>query len=113
MELHRLDCTSSHRRLDAYNFVRRLLVETPPEQIRPSKLLTGDDLREMGYKPGPVFSRILRSLEDAQLEGKVSTRDEAMRYVGSKFRPKDCERPEEGEPSADKDGRVLGRSGSR
>jgi poly(A) polymerase len=113
MELHRLDCTSSHRRLDAYNFVRRLLVETPPEQIRPSKLLTGDDLREMGYTPGPVFSRILGSLEDAQLEGKVSTRDEAMRYVRSKFKPKDREKPEEAEPFADKDGSVLRPSGSR
>jgi hypothetical protein len=66
----------------------------------------------MGYKPGPVFSRILSSLEDAQLEGKVSTRDEAMRYVRSKFKPKDREEPEEGEPFADKDGRVLRRSGS-
>ena len=87
-------------------------METPPEQIRPSKLLTGDDLREMGYKPGPAFSRILGSLEDAQLEGKVSTRDEATRYVRSKFKPKDREKPEEEVPFADKDGKVFGRSGS-
>jgi hypothetical protein len=112
MELHRLDCTSSHRQLDSYNFVRKLLAETPSEQIRPSKLLTGDDLQEMGYKPGPAFSRILASLEDAQLEGKVNTREEAGRYVRSKFKPKGNEKPEDGELLADKDGRVLRRGGS-
>jgi poly(A) polymerase len=112
MQLHWLDCTSSHRRLDSYNFVRRLLAETPPEQIRPSKLLTGDELRDMGYKPGPVFSQILASLEDAQLEGKVSTPDEARRYVRGKFNLKGAEKPEEGEPFADRVGRVLRPSGS-
>jgi len=112
LQLHRLDCTSSHRRLDSYNFVRRLLAETPPEQIRPSKLLTGDDLRDMGYKPGPVFSQILASLEDAQLEAKVSTPDEARRYVRSKFKPKGGEKSEEGEPFADKIGNFLRRGGS-
>jgi poly(A) polymerase len=111
MELHRLDCTSSHRRMDAYAFVSRLLNETPPEQIRPSKLLTGDNLREMGYKPGPIFSQILASLEDAQLEGKVSTEDEAIRYVRSKFRPKGPEKSQELKPFADRDGRVIRRNG--
>jgi poly(A) polymerase len=96
MELHRLDCSSSNRRLGAYNFVRKLLVETPPEQIRPSKLLTGNDLRDMGYRPGPVFSQILACVEDAQLEGKVTTLEEARRYVSSKFRPKKTESAEEG-----------------
>jgi poly(A) polymerase len=110
MELHRLDCTSSHRRMDAYDFVSRLLTETPPEQIRPSKLLTGDDLREMGYKPGPIFSQILASLEDAQLEGKVSTEQEARRYVRSKFRPRGPEKSQEVEPFADRVGRVLRRN---
>jgi hypothetical protein len=69
-------------------------------------------LREIGYKPGTVFSQILGSLEDAQLEGKVSTPDEAIRYVRNKFGPKDREKAEEGKPFADKDGRVLRRGGS-
>jgi poly(A) polymerase len=81
LELHRLDCLSSHRRLDAYEFVRQMLAETPPEQIRPAKLLSGDDLREMGYKPGPVFSEILRSLEDLQLEGRLDTASAAVAWV--------------------------------
>jgi poly(A) polymerase len=85
LALHRLDCISSHRRLDAYDFVRKVLAETPPEQITPPRLLTGDDLMEMGYSPGPLFSQILHALEDAQLESQVSTREDARRFVTTKF----------------------------
>jgi poly(A) polymerase len=106
MELHRLDCTSSNRRLQSYDFIRRMLEETPPEQIRPAKLLTGNDLSEMGYKPGPVFSQILASLEDAQLEGKIATQSEARRYVSSKFRPKITEKTEGGAPGTDRRSRI-------
>jgi poly(A) polymerase len=85
MELHKLDCLSSHRRLDAYESVQRLLAETPPEQIRPPRLLTGDDIQEMGYVPGPLFREILRSLEDAQLEGQIQTPEQAVKYVRKRF----------------------------
>lgn len=85
LELHRLDCLASHARLDAYEHIRRILTETPPEEIRPPRLLTGDDLKRMGYRPGPVFSEILRSVEDAQLEGKVRTQGEATQYVKANF----------------------------
>jgi poly(A) polymerase len=85
LALHRLDCLSSHRHLDAYDFVRRTLEETPAEEIRPAKLLTGDDLQGLGYQPGPLFSKILRSLEDAQLEGLVRSRDEAIAFVAEHY----------------------------
>ncbi|HEY4818047.1 MAG TPA: CCA tRNA nucleotidyltransferase [Candidatus Acidoferrum sp.] len=85
LELHRLDCLSSHRRLESYGFVTRTLAETPPEQIRPARLLTGEDLLEMGYQPGPVFSEMLRAVEDAQLEGQLKTKDEAKEYVKHSF----------------------------
>ena len=85
LELHRLDCLSSHRRLESYGFVTRTLAETPPEQIRPTRLLTGEDLLEMGYQPGPVFSEMLRAVEDAQLEGQLKTKDEAKEYVKHSF----------------------------
>jgi poly(A) polymerase len=81
LELHRLDCLSSHRRLESYGFVSQVLAETPAEQIRPPRLLTGDDLLEMGYKPGPVFREILNAVEDAQLEGQIQTKDEAREYA--------------------------------
>ena len=86
LALHRLDCLSSRRHLDAYEFVNKILVETPAEQIHPARLLTGNDLLAMGYQAGPAFSRALTALEDAQLEGKVQTIDEAKTFIQEHFR---------------------------
>jgi poly(A) polymerase len=91
LELHRLDCLSSHRHLESYGFVQQVLTETPPEQIRPPRLLTGDDLQEMGYRPGPIFSEILRAVEDAQLEGQLGSPREAVEYVRKRFAGKRAE----------------------
>jgi putative nucleotidyltransferase with HDIG domain len=85
LELHRLDCLSSHRKLDSYEAVQQFLAETPPEEVRPQRVLTGTDLSEMGYIPGPLFSEILRAVEDAQLEGQVTTKVEAEELVRKKF----------------------------
>jgi putative nucleotidyltransferase with HDIG domain len=85
MELHKLDCLSSHRKLDSYGLVQQFLAETPAEEVRPQRVLTGTDLREMGYIPGPLFSEILRAVEDAQLEGQVSTKAQALELVRQKF----------------------------
>ncbi len=85
LALHRLDCLSSHGHLDALAFVERFLAETPPEQVRPERLLNGNDLKALGFQPGPLFSEALRALEDAQLEGEVRTREEAEKYVVRKF----------------------------
>ncbi|PYU98101.1 MAG: phosphohydrolase [Acidobacteria bacterium] len=71
LELHRLDCLSSHRDLTNYELARRMLEETPPQEIKPAPLVRGDDLIAKGYKPGPLFKQILQTVEDAQLEGKV------------------------------------------
>ena len=60
----------------------KMLAETPHEEIHPPKLLTGDDLLAMGYRQGPVFGQILGTLEDAQLEGKVETKEEAASSYG-------------------------------
>jgi poly(A) polymerase len=78
LELHRLDCLSSHRNLENHEFVRRFLAETPPAEVRPARLISGDDLIGLGLKPGPEFKEILRNIEDAQLEGSIRTRDEAV-----------------------------------
>lgn len=85
LELHRLDCLSSHGSLSSYDFVQRFLAETPPEAVRPARLLSGDDLKDMGFRPGPTFKEILAAVEDAQLEGKIGTRDEALDFVRSQF----------------------------
>jgi len=85
LELHRLDCLSSHRDLTCYDFVQRFLAETPPDAMRPARLLSGEDLKRMGYSPGPVFKEILRAVEDAQLEGKIQTQQEAIGMVKERF----------------------------
>ena len=85
LELHRIDCLSSHGNLALYNFVRERREHTSEEDIRPAPLLSGDDLIELGYKPGPEFRDILAAVEDAQLEGTLHTRDEALSFVLSAF----------------------------
>jgi poly(A) polymerase len=86
LELHRLDSLSSHGLLEAYDYVREKLHSIPPEAIRPTPLVTGDDLIEAGYEPGPRFKEILGAVEDAQLEGRLTSRDAAMEYVRREFR---------------------------
>jgi poly(A) polymerase len=83
LELHRLDCLSSHRNLDAYNFVQQFLAETPPDQVRPPRLVTGDDLKDMGMRPGPRFKEILLAVEEAQLDGRFSDRQSALDFARS------------------------------
>ncbi len=85
LELHKIDCLSSHGDLGLYEFVRRKLAETPPEQIRPKPLLTGHDLIAAGYTPGPRFKEILAAVEDAQLEGVLTSREEALGFAKSNF----------------------------
>ncbi len=85
VELHRIDCLSSNGQLDSYDYVRAQMQAIPPEEIHPQPLLTGDDLIEAGYEPGPRFKEILGAVEDAQLEGRISTREEAMEYVLREF----------------------------
>ena len=85
LELHRLDCIASHGDLTNYELARRMLEETPKERIKPAPLLRGDDLIARGYSPGPVFKEILRAVEDAQLEGRLHTRDEALRLMEEQF----------------------------
>ena len=85
LELHRLDCMSGSKRLDHYDFARRQLEELGTEQLKPKPLLTGDDLIAEGYRPGPRFAQILSAVEDAQLEGRIQTSDEALALVQSAF----------------------------
>ena len=85
MELHRIDCLSSHRDLSLYDFVGEKLRTTPPEEIRPAPLISGRDLIELGYEPGPRFKEILSAVEDAQLEGKLHSREDAVGLVQQEF----------------------------
>ena len=85
LELHRLDCLASHGMLDAYQFVQRFLEQTPPAQVRPARLVSGDDLKQMGFAPGPQFREILRAVEDAQLDGRLASRAEALAFIRQNY----------------------------
>jgi poly(A) polymerase len=83
--LHRLDCLAGNRNLENYELVKRKLEELPEEQLKPAPLVTGADLIAEGYQPGPRFAEMLAAVEDAQLEGRVRSREEAMKMVRGMF----------------------------
>jgi poly(A) polymerase len=85
LALHRLDCLSSHRNLENYDAMKKFLAETPPELVAPPRFLTGKDLIEMGFRPGPRFKEILNAVEDAQLNGAVEGREAAERFVVEQY----------------------------
>ena len=85
LELHRLDCENSNRNLTTYEFTRAKLNEHPPEKLKPPGLVGGAGLIAAGYAPGPRFTEILRALEDAQLDGEISTREEALSLVAKRW----------------------------
>ena len=81
LELHRLDSMAGCGDLEAYTFVKTLSEDTPKEVVHPAKLITGRDLIERGLQPGPLFREILEAVDEAQLEGTVTTKEEAMAKV--------------------------------
>ncbi|QNI36379.1 CCA tRNA nucleotidyltransferase [Edaphobacter albus] len=83
--LHRMDCLSSHGDLSLYEFAKQKYEATPIESIQPKPLLTGRELIAAGYPPGPRFRKMLEAAEDAQLEGSISTPDQALRFIESRF----------------------------
>jgi len=85
LELHRMDCQASHGDLTLYQFARDKIASMPPEVIRPAPLITGDDLIAAGHKPGPRFKEILSAVEDAQLEGRLTSKEQAMELVDREF----------------------------
>lgn len=85
LALHRADCLASHRNLATYEFIRQKRAEIPAEEVRPSPLVTGDDLIAAGHIPGPKFREILNAVEDAQLEGRLPSRDAALEFVRREF----------------------------
>ena len=85
LELHCIDCQSSHGDLASYNFTREKLAAMPPAVMRPAPLISGDDLIAAGYQPGPQFKQILSAVEDGQLEGRLHGKDDAMAFVAREF----------------------------
>ncbi len=78
LELHRLDCLASNGYTQAYDFLRGKLSELEAEDLSPERLITGHDLLQLGYSPGPEFRRALEAVETAQLEGEIRTKEDAL-----------------------------------
>jgi putative nucleotidyltransferase with HDIG domain len=85
LALHRMDCLAAHGNLDIFDFVRERYESTPEEIVRPKPLLTGRELIAAGYIPGPQFQEMLRTVEDAQLEGVIANAEEAMALIRERF----------------------------
>ena len=88
LDLFRLDCLASHKSLELYEFVKdeyEREIKLNTSTALPEPLINGHDLIAFGYEPGPLFSKILRMVMDGQLEGTVSTRDEAIALVMRNF----------------------------
>lgn len=86
MELHRVDCQSSHGLLDNYDFLHAKEEEFASEPLVPEPLITGTDLiQELGWNPGPKFKEVLEAVGDLQLEGTLTSRDQALEYVRQNY----------------------------
>ena len=85
LELHRIDCLASHGDLGAWAFCKETLERIGPEEIRPSPLIDGHDLIVLGYAPGPAFRAVLTAVEDAQLDGRIASRTEALTMAREMF----------------------------
>jgi len=81
LELARIDALSSNGDLQYYRFCKERLAELKDEEIRPAPLLRGGDLIALGLTPGPIFTDILRQVEDAQLGGELQSRQEALEWL--------------------------------
>jgi len=85
LELHRVDCESSHGLLDNYDFLRQKREEFANEPIIPPPLVRGGDLLALGLKPGPKIGEILEAVETRQLEGALRDREEALEWVKREY----------------------------
>jgi poly(A) polymerase len=87
--LHKVDCASSHGGLDNYDFLLAKKEEFSRAPLIPPPLVRGDDLLRLGWKPGPQIGKILEAVQTRQLEGVLTTRDEALTWIASEFKPGD------------------------
>jgi poly(A) polymerase len=87
LELARIDARAASGNLEYYDFCRAQLAALSHEQMRPAPLLNGHDLIALGHRPGPRLGAILRALEEAQLEGVLASRDDALAWAARTYPP--------------------------
>lgn len=109
LELARLDATAAGGDLQYYDFCRAQLAALSHEEMRPAPLLNGDDLIALGHRPGPRLGEILHSLEEAQLEGVLTTRAEALAWAKRQPPSPDADATRGAEPRGEGGGSRGGR----
>jgi poly(A) polymerase len=77
LALHRADAEASGRAVDHVEYCEGLLREWNDSDLHPKLLLNGHDLQRAGLTPGPLFKTLLDALLEAQLEGTVTSVDQA------------------------------------
>ncbi|MDX1973481.1 MAG: CCA tRNA nucleotidyltransferase [Candidatus Sumerlaeia bacterium] len=87
LNVHFADCMACHQLLTAWDLVRRKQLEFQEALANPvpPPLLNGRELIEMGYTPSPVFKKLLHQLQDLQMEGELTTKEEARIFVSRFF----------------------------
>lgn len=85
LELHRLDCAASNGIVENYVFLLDKYSEfsRAGSAVLPKPFVTGRDLIEAGLKPSPKFKELLERIYELQLDGSVSSRDEALNILSS------------------------------
>jgi poly(A) polymerase len=81
LALHRAIAVANNSSVAHVEFCERVIRDTPPDELNPPPLVTGEDLIAMGLKPGRLFKRLLEAVREAQLEGRVKTKEEALKLV--------------------------------
>jgi poly(A) polymerase len=81
MDVAFMDAMASSSYLGFWHFCRNAMSTMTAEEIRPPRLIGGDDLKQLGFTPGPKFKAILKDVEDQQLDGMLATREDALKYV--------------------------------
>jgi putative nucleotidyltransferase with HDIG domain len=81
LELHRADAIAAGRTTDHVEYCEQLLRRWTKVELDPPPFITGDDLIEAGYNPGPIFKKVLDGVREAQLDGTIRTKDEAWEQV--------------------------------
>ncbi len=81
LELHRIDCASSHGDLDNYEFLKRFVEELKNEPVLPPPWINGRDIMALGIPEGPEIGQWHKKAYEAQLEGQFAGRDELLKWL--------------------------------
>jgi len=83
LEVSYADSSSSYPKdFELYDYAKALYERERKKPKPPKPLLDGFEVMKiLNLKPGPAVGKAIKKLEDAQLIGKIKTKDEAEKFV--------------------------------